>query len=198
LNRSDLQDNFTAQWDYDTVADVVRPYVLENRITTILTFDAYGISGHPNHISLCHGAARLLSSFPSSSDSDDSALTRPRLFTLVSVPLVWKYTGPASPLLLKASSAIAGKGRGPAFVAGVREYVTALRAMMQHRSQLVWFRWLYVAFSRYMWVNEWVEVVVSPDSADRLRLVSAFKAKYRKGIITIRGLPRAHAAKKLI
>jgi N-acetylglucosaminylphosphatidylinositol deacetylase len=24
----------------------------------------------------------------------------------------------------------------------------------------VWFRWLYVSFSRYMWVNEWLEVKV--------------------------------------
>ncbi|TFY67987.1 hypothetical protein EVJ58_g1281 [Rhodofomes roseus] len=213
---SDLQDNFTAQWDHDTIADVVRPYVLENRITTILTFDKYGISGHPNHVSLPHGAARMLSTFPLHSDigspessATASTLARPRLFTLVSVPLAHKYTGPWAALLLKASFTVsdvlrtlrarlipaeapisfarssgaeetqssAGKGSsavdsmevrtGPAFVAGVNEYATALRAMMQHRSQLVWFRWLYVAFSRYMWVNEWVEVVPpsSPESA---------------------------------
>lgn len=39
-------------------------------------------------------------------------------------------------------------------------YMRALQAMMQHHSQLVWFRWLYVSFSRYMWVNEWAEVPV--------------------------------------
>lgn len=49
--------------------------------------------------------------------------------------------------------------RMPVFVSGVGGYRTALRAMQQHRSQLVWFRWLYVSFSRYMWVNEWVEVL---------------------------------------
>jgi N-acetylglucosaminylphosphatidylinositol deacetylase len=37
-------------------------------------------------------------------------------------------------------------------------YWQALKAMMQHRSQLVWFRWLYVAFSKYMWSNRLVEV----------------------------------------
>ncbi|KAH9836312.1 LmbE-like protein [Rhodofomes roseus] len=173
-DRSDLQDNFTAQWDHDTIADVVRPYVLENRITTILTFDKYGISGHPNHVSLPHGAARMLSTFPLHSDigspessATASTLARPRLFTLVSVPLAHKYTGPWAALLLKASFTVSDVRTGPAFVAGVNEYATALRAMMQHRSQLVWFRWLYVAFSRYMWVNEWVEVVPpsSPESA---------------------------------
>ncbi|EEB97029.1 hypothetical protein MPER_03735, partial [Moniliophthora perniciosa FA553] len=46
----------------------------------------------------------------------------------------------------------------PVFVAGIDDYLTALRAMKQHWSQLVWFRWLNVMFSRYMWVNEWVEI----------------------------------------
>lgn len=33
-----------------------------------------------------------------------------------------------------------------------------LRAMMAHRSQLVWFRWLYLCFSQLMWVNELKEL----------------------------------------
>ncbi|KAI5888694.1 LmbE-like protein [Schizophyllum commune H4-8] len=48
----------------------------------------------------------------------------------------------------------------PAFISGWTEYKTAVRAMLRHKSQMVWFRWLYVAFSRYMWVNEWFEVAV--------------------------------------
>lgn len=204
---SDLQDNFTAQWDYDTIAAVIRPYVVDNGITTvrhvaapglpvnpshvrirhsqILTFDAYGISGHPNHVSLAYGAERLLSALPSPASGSISPPARPRLFTLVSVPLLQKYTGPWAAILSRAdfvararsvltqtpislaqkSAGDRGARPGPTFVAGVREYVTALRAMMQHRSQLVWFRWLYVAFSRYMWVNDWVEIV-TPTSTE--------------------------------
>jgi N-acetylglucosaminylphosphatidylinositol deacetylase len=45
------------------------------------------------------------------------------------------------------------------FVPGWRGYRTALEAMRRHESQLVWFRWLYVLFSQYMWLNEWEEVV---------------------------------------
>ena len=48
----------------------------------------------------------------------------------------------------------------PAFISGWAEYKTAVRAMLRHKSQMAWFRWLYVAFSRYMWVNEWFEVAV--------------------------------------
>ena len=138
-----------------------------------------------------HGAERLLSALPSPTSGSTSPAARLRLFTLVSVSLLQKYTGPWATLLSRADSVLRGRpvatqtpisraegsaGKeseqggarpGPTFVAGVREYVTALRAMMQHRSQLVWFRWLYVAFSRYMWVNDWVEIVppTSTDSA---------------------------------
>lgn len=40
----------------------------------------------------------------------------------------------------------------------LRGWAIGLKAMMAHNSQLVWFRYLYLAFSRLMWVNELVEV----------------------------------------
>ena len=85
--------------------------------------------------------------------------------------LLHKYIGPLAAALAKSDLAFAAllrrfgaapPGRVPVFVAGVAGYRTALDAMMQHRSQLVWFRWLYVSFSRYMWVNEWAEVRPPP------------------------------------
>ena len=91
---------------------------------------------------------------------------RPRLFALLTVPLREKYLGVLSPLLAKTSLGRPvtqndddASGRVAAVaVAGAEGYARAHRAMRQHWSQLVWFRWLYVSFSRYMWVNEWVEV----------------------------------------
>jgi N-acetylglucosaminylphosphatidylinositol deacetylase len=92
------------------------------------------------------------------------------LFVLISHSIVDKYIGPVAPLLAKFDLVASGllKRLGfvpqlsyglPVFVAGVDEYRQALSAMMEHKSQLVWFRWLYVSFSRYMWVNEWTELV---------------------------------------
>jgi hypothetical protein len=43
----------------------------------------------------------------------------------------------------------------PVFVAGIKEYRRIAIAALRHQSQRVWFRWLYLAFSQYMWVNEW-------------------------------------------
>ncbi|KAH7921702.1 LmbE-like protein [Leucogyrophana mollusca] len=162
-----LQDNFTAQWDADVIANVVRPYVVGNKITTILTFDKQGVSSHPNHFSLSWGASRLISSFP------PSAAPGLRLFTLITVPVLPKYTGVLSALLARLDivlqraldylipSPVSTDDRPnvmPVFVSGIKEYITAAHAITVHKSQLVWFRYLYMGFSRYMWVNEWVEV----------------------------------------
>jgi N-acetylglucosaminylphosphatidylinositol deacetylase len=113
----------------------------------------------------------------------------PRLFILVTVPVYSKYTSVIAPLLAKFDLILAYvlgylinfaeketalttglplarhdlklNARGiPVYVSGISEYLRALHAMRKHQSQLVWFRWLYVSFSRYMWVNEWLEVKV--------------------------------------
>ncbi|KDQ58798.1 hypothetical protein JAAARDRAFT_193318 [Jaapia argillacea MUCL 33604] len=167
LDSPDLKDNITANWDPRTVADVVRPYVLEHQINTILTFDTEGVSSHPNHISLYHGISHLLSS--------TSTPTPLQAYSLITVPLHLKYLSFLTTLQPRITSFFPPssipndveaqrpnqkvKTETVVFISGIRQYFTALNAMMQHRSQLVWFRWLYVAFSRYMWVNEWVEIV---------------------------------------
>jgi len=155
----------------------VRPYVVDNKIDIILTFDEHGISSHPNHISLLHGVHALLADPP-----------RPGLhaFSLKTTTLISKYFGPlsapsaklelvfcASPIAptieLLASTHLAQLGFVASamkiltqackrndyalFLSGWREYLQALRAMRKHDSQLVWFRWLYVSFSQYIWVN---------------------------------------------
>ncbi|KAF5329980.1 hypothetical protein D9611_010465 [Ephemerocybe angulata] len=176
LDHPDLQDNMTLQWDPITIAEAIRPYILKHRITTVLTFDSDGISGHPNHKALPEGVKQLALAL---SDSE-----KPRLFTLISVPTFGKYTSVMGPFLgkfdLYASKALifyegvvhgfmeradlipagtaAKKTLMPVYVSGYAAYLTSFKAMLAHQSQLVWFRWLYLAFSRYMWINEWAEV----------------------------------------
>ncbi|KAF9010115.1 putative deacetylase LmbE-like domain-containing protein, partial [Cyathus striatus] len=153
-----LKDNFTSVWDPEIIANVVRPYVLENRITTILTFDYQGISSHPNHRSLPAGMKHLIRTYPITSLSPV-----PRVFALITVPVWTKYSSVLAPLFAKFDiyiQHVVNHTILPTFVSGTQEYLRALQAMREHRSQLVWFRWLYVFFSRYMWVNEWTEVKV--------------------------------------
>jgi N-acetylglucosaminylphosphatidylinositol deacetylase len=117
--------------------------------------------------------------------------TKPRLFTLISVPKSGKYVGVMAPVMAKVDLYIsktmlyydtlitraleraeiipAGSKSPsemnemkrtlmPVFISGLPAYRTAFKAMLAHKSQLVWFRWLYLLFSRYMWINEWTEV----------------------------------------
>ncbi|KAH8113798.1 LmbE-like protein [Phellopilus nigrolimitatus] len=165
-----FKDNITIFWDAKVIADHVRSYVLEHEIDIILTFDAHGISSHPNHISLERGTRALLWNAP----RKDQTL---RAFSLRTTSLLPKYAGFAAPLRAKLELALCSSPfpnipltpivknfvancskKDAVFISGFAEYVTALHAMLAHQSQLVWFRWLYVTASRYMWVNEWEEI----------------------------------------
>ncbi|KAJ7093602.1 putative deacetylase LmbE-like domain-containing protein [Mycena epipterygia] len=149
LDHPYLQDNKTGAWDPAVIANEIHSLVGDHGITTILTFDSEGITGHPNHRSTLAGALHLVFSTLTSST------VRPRLFTLYSRPST-KHLGPVAALISQPHMLFPG----PVFVASVADYVTALRAMSKHPSQLRLFSFLKGLFSRYLWVNEWVEVVV--------------------------------------
>jgi len=140
-----LRDNMTLTWASEHVASVVADFIQKNSIDTVLTFDEQGISGHRNHMSLPHGVRQLRShsSF--------------QMATLVTVPVIQKYTGVLPALYYKfAVPSWFGIFKATdTFIATPSQYVTGVRAMLQHWTQLVWFRWLYISFSRYMWINTW-------------------------------------------
>ncbi|GJJ10472.1 hypothetical protein Clacol_004698 [Clathrus columnatus] len=184
IDHPHLQDNITQLWDIDLISNVVNDFINQHDINIIITFDDKGISGHPNHIALPGGVLRLLNK----NKNNHPPYRSLRLFTLITTPLLPKYTGALAHLSSKMQyfllkflpSSAAGsvssnlfslslpvsnnektETQDPnsiIFVSGLSSYAMAFRAMLQHRSQLVWFRWLYVLFSRYMWVNALVEV----------------------------------------
>jgi len=151
INHPSLKDNMTLLWDSETILSFVKPFLTRHNVKTIFTFDAYGISGHPNHISLSN-AVDLLKQ-PTSSKPEL------RVYHLVSRNRVIKYTGALS---MPFTFLSASKSQ-PATFMDPEGYLQALRAMRQHRSQLLWFRYLYILFSRYMYINEWEESIPSHD-----------------------------------
>lgn len=98
----------------------------------------------------------------------------PKVYSLTSVSLLPKYTGVFGGLFARFALWLKILVKGlpvvklftrdwdttPIFISGARQYINGLSAMRQHWSQMVWFRWLNVFLSRYMWVNEWKEVVI--------------------------------------
>lgn len=77
-----------------------------------------------------------------------------RLFTLDSVNVCRKYTCVFDLLLSMTLSNVW-------CILSWRDVGRVQRAMWAHRSQMVWFRRLYIIFSRYMWINTLREVQIS-------------------------------------
>jgi N-acetylglucosaminylphosphatidylinositol deacetylase len=168
LDKFEFQDDMHARWDASLIADTVYKYVADYNISIILTFDPYGVSGHPNHISLYHGISHLLAASP-------AGIRHPLVaYSLKSKPVITKYIGILGPMLIKLkvifsralNILVNGTNGskvvpvGPVIVAGIKEYRRTVIAALQHQSQRVWFRWLYMAFSQYMWINEWERIHV--------------------------------------
>ncbi|OJD30673.1 n-acetylglucosaminyl-phosphatidylinositol de-n-acetylase [Diplodia corticola] len=137
-------------------------------IDAIVTFDAGGVSGHPNHRSLYHGAHAFLRHLMQRHAGWDCPV---KLYTLTTVNVARKYASvldaPATVLrVLWERGRMGGMGKkgekGSAsfpsplmFVSGVGEVRNAQGAMVKaHKSQMVWFRWGWIGIGRYMVIND--------------------------------------------
>jgi N-acetylglucosaminylphosphatidylinositol deacetylase len=136
-------------------------------IDVLVTFDKHGISNHPNHRSLYHGAVHFLRALM----KDKAGYTCPvTLYTLTTTNILRKYIGVLDAPLTMASGALGSifAGGGVAkggkkddmpgkllFISSVDEYVRAQAAMVKaHKSQMVWFRYGWITLGRYMVVND--------------------------------------------
>lgn len=159
-----LPDGPRQRWEAPAVEAALREYL--SRADTpsfrlLLTFDARGVSGHANHCDVSRGVRYALGR------GAGEACT---LLELQSAAWwQWKYLGPLAmvPALMEAILCESkqrdrhhggGKQRDrPAALTAVLSYTeywrVAVRAMHRHRSQLLWFRYLYLATSAYLHLN---------------------------------------------
>ncbi|NXJ02233.1 PIGL acetylase, partial [Psophia crepitans] len=142
IDHRDLPDNPAVEWDTQLLAAFVLKHIEDNNINLVVTFDAGGVSGHANHISL-YTALR----YSVLHASPNASLQCCHVLVLESVNLLRKYVSvldvPVSCLL----------PRDALFILTEEETERARRAMRCHRSQLLWFRHIYMLFSRYMVIN---------------------------------------------
>ena len=144
------------RWATKDVGTAVQAWISEleagegRRVEALVTFDQHGVSGHPNHID----AARGVRALPPAGRS---------LWELVSESVPVKFSGAigAALALLLDSVAPTEAASGAPVTPGSTRLVGHMalgmvlslhRGMQAHRSQYVWFRSLYVAFSRYAFV----------------------------------------------
>ncbi|KAM6163011.1 N-acetylglucosaminyl-phosphatidylinositol de-N-acetylase [Rhynchocyon petersi] len=132
-------DDPGVQWDTEHVASILLQHTEANGINLVVTFDARGVSGHINHIAL-YTAVRTL-------HSEGRLPKGCSVLTLQTVNVVRKYIS----LLDLPFSRL--QAQNVIFVLTSEEVTQAKRAVSCHQSQLLWFRYLYVFFSRYLRIN---------------------------------------------
>lgn len=121
-------------WDPNAVKQTVENYLgTHPQIGAIFTFDNYGVSGHPNHISVYRGI-KLISSIPR--------------YSLESVPIWRKYL----PVLDFIVTLALSDGRSLVAL-NFDDPWLSLSTMKLYASQNVWFRKLFSIFSRYSYIN---------------------------------------------
>jgi len=128
-----LADGMQEDWSPQIVSKYLAEEIANKNIDAIVTFDSYGVSGHPNHIAV--------------SQASDS-LRGVEVYQLKSTSLPRKYIGILD------------------LVFSLREKVVFLnlnlflnwKAMASHYSQFVWYRRLFVVFSRYTFINTFEKV----------------------------------------
>lgn len=138
-----LPDSMDVEWDVEYIADILEKSIQTNKI---VTFDEQGVSGHKNHKALFHGALIW-------KERDASR----KVWTLTSTSIYRKYMGNFDSLFSHFFERYA-KPDDIIVVSQQNEYQRTKRAMTRaHKSQMKWFRYLWVMFSRYMYVNTLTE-----------------------------------------
>lgn len=126
-------------------------------IDALITFDAHGVSAHPNHIACRAGAAAFVKALMHGKGGWECPVA---LYTLASVSLPRKYMGmldaPVTLLRTLFRRKRTGKCPSPIMsVSGPADYWRARGAMaLAHKSQMRWFRWGWISVGRYMFINE--------------------------------------------
>ncbi|EPE30846.1 LmbE-like protein [Glarea lozoyensis ATCC 20868] len=168
----EFPDSMTTEWDKAKIATLLSSAFAPNlskpmknksidaptaTIDVLITFDRSGISSHPNHISLFHGARHFISSLIHNRPGWQCPVD---LYTLTSVSVVRKYTSFVDSIMSLVTMAFskrrAGEHPSPLmFMSGPGDVRIAQKAMTQaHQSQMRWFRWGWIGLSRYMVVND--------------------------------------------
>ncbi|KAK9810618.1 hypothetical protein WJX73_004842 [Symbiochloris irregularis] len=146
-----FQDGQSCVWSPDEVAAAVDRQLQQHEYDLVLTFDDYGVSGHSNHCATFAGIRQLAKAARLAHTS------KPHFLMLESVSLLRKFSGPLELLIPRsACHDIAGD-----FVTLTASSSAAIRsAMALHRTQWLWYRRLFILFSRYTYMNTFKPMLV--------------------------------------
>ena len=140
---TELPDDRNVQWPTEIVAECILQHIEIYKINAVVTFDKHGISKHKNHISLYYAIAALC--------IEKKVPHYCKLYVLESVNIIRKYVQLLDlPISLLSASYW--------YLITYDQKNNIKKAMAAHESQYVWFRKLYMIFSRYTFINTLQEV----------------------------------------
>lgn len=145
-----FEDNPEVEWDLNELENVVTKYMKQNRIDSLITFDEHGISSHVNH-------KALNKAIPIIKENNKNLI----VYTLKTCFVLRKYffLFDLLPTLLFDLKLTLNESRKSLFYLNTpRDYLINIGAMCEHKTQLMWFRYLYILSSRYMFINYFVLV----------------------------------------
>lgn len=147
-----LKDGVAIEWKPEIVSNHVERYIRSRNfpIQTIVTFDSTGVSGHANHRSI-YMATKLL--------KKQLKDLKMNYFYLNSVSIWRKYISFLDASVTVVMSFLQSKSdvnddENVILAIDYSDNVILRRILQLHRSQMVWFRQLYMIFSRYMLIND--------------------------------------------
>ncbi|XP_041657110.1 N-acetylglucosaminyl-phosphatidylinositol de-N-acetylase [Cheilinus undulatus] len=148
IDHKKLPDDPKAEWSVSLVSSLIVNHIRNHSFNLVLTFDGRGVSGHANHTAIYKAVSYIAATGQLPNDCC--------LLSLVTVGLFRKYISllelPVSWLLPSCLCCVIDS----------QGYRQAREAMFCHRSQLLWFRHLYIAFSCYMFVNTFQMIPQGP------------------------------------
>jgi N-acetylglucosaminylphosphatidylinositol deacetylase len=175
----DFPDSMTKIWDAEKIAATLGKYMAPPakgtssstkkdkkqtpNVDVLITFDKHGVSSHPNHISLYHGALAFVRGLKQKSHAGTSSSGEMQLYTLTTTSTVRKYSSLIDSIFTILVMLWRRKERGEfpsplLMVSGVQDYRKGQQAMTTaHKSQMRWFRWGWIGISRYMIINDLVK-----------------------------------------
>lgn len=138
-----LPDGMEAYWDVKAIQEILIDRLSKHSYQGIITFDKKGVSGHVNHISTSFAVHELRKL---------EAYKDIKMFELVTVNIIRKFIGTFDALFTGVDRLVFLNSR----------FWINWKAMAIHWSQFVWFRWIYLIFSRYVYINHLNELVFKP------------------------------------
>ena len=145
VEHPELQDGMSNKWPAAIAGKVIKSFVSENNIDTLFTFDSYGVSGHPNHIDTANAVASAIR---------NKVFDGVVAYSLRSTSLCHKYSGLAGYAHISWSNTTrAEEDDSGSLVFCTSSPHLSYQSMSAHHSQFVWYRFLFVFFSLYSYVN---------------------------------------------